>query len=85
MKKTKQESKLMSDLKKEYHEKLQKIKDREKKEIEKITYKLGTEIINNLINNKDFAFKFVELLKNSEMKKGAEIIEELNQYYVINK
>ncbi|ALW49305.1 hypothetical protein ACMU1B_001748 [Campylobacter jejuni] len=80
-----QESKMIEDLKREYNEKLKKIRQKEKERKEKIYKKLSIAILKDFEVNQDFINEFNSLINKLNCNNTKSIMETINSLYNFNK
>lgn len=80
-----QESKMIEDLKREYNEKLKKIRQKEKERKEKIYKKLSIAILKDFEVNKDFINEFNLLIDKLNCNNTKSIMATINSLYNFNK
>ncbi|EAJ8787472.1 hypothetical protein BTS95_07935 [Campylobacter jejuni] len=78
------ESKLIIDLKREYDEKLKKLRQKEKENKERIYKKLSSALLKDFEENKDFKNEFNLLIKKFNCKNTEKILELINNLYDFN-
>ncbi|HDZ4962918.1 TPA: hypothetical protein RTG15_001775 [Campylobacter jejuni] len=78
------ESKLIEELKREYDEKLKKLRQKEKENKERIYKKLSSSLLKDFENNKDFRNEFNLLIEKFNCKNTKNILEIINNLYDFN-
>ncbi|TKX28885.1 hypothetical protein [Campylobacter estrildidarum] len=78
------ESKLIIELKREYDEKLKKLRQKEKESKERIYKKLSSALLKDFEENKDFKIEFNLLIKKFNCKNTEKILEIINNLYDFN-
>ncbi|HBK1645235.1 TPA: hypothetical protein SBX25_001812 [Campylobacter coli] len=78
------ESKLIEELKREYDEKLKKLRQKEKENKERIYKKLSSALFKDFEINEDFKNEFTLLVEKFDCKNTKNILDKINNLYDFN-
>ncbi|EAJ3493549.1 hypothetical protein C7N40_08070 [Campylobacter coli] len=78
------ESKLIEELKREYDEKLKKLRQKEKENKERIYKKLSSALFKDFEINEDFKNEFNLLVEKFDCKNTKNILDKINNLYDFN-
>ncbi|EFP5422226.1 hypothetical protein H1G87_000212 [Campylobacter coli] len=78
------ESKLIEELKREYDEKLKKLRQKEKENKERIYKKLSSALFKDFEINEDFKNEFNLLVEKLDCKNTKNILDKINNLYDFN-